>query len=41
MKIKKIKNRELEEILLGVGYLGTYAMPGDLTLAVIDSRKKN
>ncbi len=40
MKIKKIKNRELEEILLGVGYLGTYAMPGDLTLAVIDSRKK-
>jgi len=37
---RKIKNKDLEEILMNVVHLGTYPMPGDLTLAVIDTRKK-
>ena len=37
---KKFKNKELEEILSNAAHLGTYAMPGDLTLAVIGTRKK-
>lgn len=37
---KKIKNKELEEILTNASHLGAYPMPGDLTLAVIETRKK-
>lgn len=37
---KKIKNKELEEILTNASHLGTYPMPGDLTLAVIEVRKR-
>jgi len=36
---RKIKNKELEEILGNVAHLGTYPMPGDLTLAIIGARK--
>lgn len=37
---RKFKNKELEEILTNASHLGTYPMPGDLTLAVIGTRKK-
>lgn len=37
---RKIKNKDLEEILSNAAHLGTYPMPGDLTLAVIGTRKK-
>jgi len=37
---RKIKNREIEEILTGASHLGAYPMPGDLTLAVISTRKE-
>ncbi len=37
---KKFKNKELEEILSNVAQLGTYPMPGNITLAVISARKE-
>jgi hypothetical protein len=37
---KRIKNKALEEVLAGVAHLGTFPMPGDLTLAVISARKE-
>jgi len=37
---KKIKNKNLEEILSNAAHLGTYAMPGELTLAIIGARKE-
>lgn len=36
---RKIKNKDLEDILTGASHLGSYPMPGDLTLAVIGARK--
>ena len=38
--IKKIKNKNLEEILSNAAHLGTYPMPGELTLAIIGARKE-
>lgn len=37
---KKFKNKDLEEILAGAAHLGAYAMPGELTLAIIGTRKE-
>jgi hypothetical protein len=37
---KKIKNKDLEEILTNASHLGSYPMPGDITLAVIGTRKE-
>jgi hypothetical protein len=36
---KKIKNKDLEGVLENSRHLGTYPMPGELTLAVIASRR--
>lgn len=38
--LRKIKNKDIEEILNNVSHLGNYPMPGYLTLAVIEARKK-
>lgn len=36
---KRFKNNELEEILSNVIHLGSYPMPGELTLAIVSARK--